>query len=430
MRPPWRVPPLLRQRVFRNYWSAQSISMLGDQVSALALPLVGVLTLHASPAAMGVLTALVWAPNLVFAVHAGALTDRLGRRRRVMIASDLARAVLLVSVPVAAWMDVLTMAQLYAVAFAVGTLSVFFNVSDATLFMCVVERDEFMAANSLVYGSRAATFMAGPSLGGILTQAVTAPAALLVDAVSFVGSAGFLGRVDPVEPPPQPPEPGHVTAGIRYVRGSPIVFYELASCAMVNFFNFAFFAVFLLYATRELHVRAGTLGVVLGAAAVGSLIGAFLTGRIAGRIGVGPAFCVGIVLFPAPLILVPLAGGPHALVLACLFLAEFGSGVGVMILDITAGSITASVVPGRLRARVAGAFSIVNYGVRPLGALAAGAAASVIGIHDTLWIATVGGALSALWLVPSPLPHLRTLPAEPIEVQPPATAQVPAAGGP
>jgi MFS family permease len=155
-----------------------------------------------------------------------------------------------------------------------------------------------------------------------------------------------------------------------------------------------------------------------------------VTGRIANRIGVGPAFCLGIVLFPAPLILVPLAGGPHAVVLACLFLAEFGSGVGVMILDIAAGSITASVVPGRLRARVAGAFSIVNYGVRPLGALAAGAAASVIGIHDTLWIATVGGALSALWLVPSPLPHLRTLPAEPIEAHPLATARVPAEGGP
>jgi MFS family permease len=426
-----RVPPLLRQPVFRRYWSAQSISMLGDQVSSLALPLVGVLTLHASAAEMGILTALVWAPNLVFALHAGALADRLGRRRRVMIASDLGRAVLLTSVPVAAWMGVLTMAQLYAVAFAAGSLSVFFNVSDATLFMCVVERSEYLAANSLVYGSRAVSFMAGPSLGGILTQAVTAPAALLVDAASFLASAGFLGRIAPPEPPPEPPEPGHLMAGARYVRSSPVIFYELASAATVNFFNFAFFAVFLLYATRDLHVRAGTLGVVLGAAAIGSLIGAGLTRRIADRIGVGPAYCVGIVLFPAPLILVPLAGGPHAVVLACLFLAEFGSGVGVMILDIAAGSINASLVPGRLRARVAGAFTIVNYGVRPLGALAAGVAASAIGIHATLWIATVGGALSAIWVVPSPLPRLRTLPAQPIE--PPAaaaTARVPAEGGP
>jgi MFS family permease len=384
--------------------------MLGDQVSALALPLVGVLTLHASPAEMGVLTALVWAPNLVFAVHAGALTDRLGRRRKVMIASDLGRAVLLVSVPVAAWLDVLTMAQLYAVAFAVGSLSVFFNVSDATLFMCVVERDEFLAANSLVYGSRAASFMAGPSLGGVLTQAVSAPFALLADAASFLGSAGFLGAIAPDEPPPQPPAAGHLTAGIRFIRDTPAMRYELASTATVNFFNLGFFAIFLLYATRSLHIRAGTIGVILGLAAIGGLIGAALTGRVTRRIGVGPVFVLGSVLFPAPLVLVPLAGGPHALVIALLFLAEFGSSVGVMMLDIAAGSINAAVVPTHLRARVQGAYTIVNYGVRPLGALAAGAAASTIGIHATLWVATVGGALSALWLVPSPFPRMRSLP--------------------
>ena len=132
--------------------------------------------------------------------------------------------------------------------------------------------------------------------------------------------------------------------------------------------------------------------------------------RLTDRIGVGPSFILGSVLFPVPLILVPLAGGSHALVIAMLFLAEFGSGIGVMILDITAGSINAALVPGRLRARVQGAYTIVNYGVRPLGSLSAGLAASVVGIHTTLWIAAIGGALSALWLVPSPLPHLKALP--------------------
>jgi MFS family permease len=406
-----RVPPLLRERVFRRYWSAQSISMLGDQVNGIALPLVGVLTLHATPAQMGVLTALVWAPNLVLALHAGALADRWGRRRRVMIASDLGRAVLLASVPIAAAVGVLSMAQLYVVAFAAGSLSVFFQVADSTLFVCVVDRDRYLDANSLVYGSRAVSFMAGPSLGGILTQAVTAPVALLVDAVSFVGSAGFLARISPAEPPPQPPEPGHLTAGVRYIRRTPTLFYELASTATVNFFNLGFFALFLLYATRTLHVRPGALGIVLGLGAIGGLLGAVLTRPLTRRMGVGPSFCVGSVLFPAPLLLVPLAGGPHALVIALLFLAEFSSGMGVMILDITAGSINAALVPGHLRARVQGAYTIVNYGVRPLGSLAAGLGATTLGIHTTLWIATIGGALSALWLVPSPLPHLKALPA-------------------
>src|SRR5579871_1624626 len=147
------IPPLLRERTFRRYWSAQSISMLGDQVTGIALPLTGVLSLHASPAQMGVLTALVWGPNLVFAIHAGALADRWGRRRRVMIAADLGRALLLASVPAASVLGVLTIGQLYAVAFAAGTLSVFFQVSDATLFVCIVDRDRYVEANSLVYGS-------------------------------------------------------------------------------------------------------------------------------------------------------------------------------------------------------------------------------------------------------------------------------------
>jgi len=404
------VPPLLRQRVFRLYWSAQSISMLGDQITGIALPLVGVITLKASPAQMGVLTALVWAPNLVLGLHAGALADRWGRRRMVMMAADVGRALLLASVPAAAAFGALSMAQLYAVAFAAGSLSVFFNVSDSTLFICIVEREDYLAANSLVYGSRAATFMAGPSLGGLLIQALSAPAALLVDAASFLGSAGFLSRIAPVEPEPQPPEPGPLTAGVRFIRRTPILLYELASVATVNFFNLAFFALFLLYAVRTLHVHAGTLGIVLGIGAIGGMLGAVVTRRLTDRIGIGPSYVVGLVLFPAPLILVPLAGGSHTLVLALLFLAEFGSGMGVMILDITAGSINSALIPSHMRARVQGAWTIVNYGVRPLGSLAAGLAASVFGIHATLWVATVGGALSALWLLPSPLPGLKVLP--------------------
>lgn len=384
--------------------------MLGDQITGIALPLVGVITLNASPAQMGVLTALVWAPNLVLGLHAGALADRWGRRRMVMMAADVGRALLLASVPAAAAFGALSMAQLYAVAFAAGSLSVFFNVSDSTLFICIVEREDYLAANSLVYGSRAATFMAGPSLGGLLIQALSAPAALLVDAASFLGSAGFLSRIAPVEPEPQPPEPGHLTAGVRFIRRTPILLYELASVATVNFFNLAFFALFLLYAVRTLHVHAGTLGIVLGIGAIGGMLGAVVTRRLTDRIGIGPSYVVGLVLFPAPLILVPLAGGSHTLVLALLFLAEFGSGMGVMILDITAGSINSALIPSHMRARVQGAWTIVNYGVRPLGSLAAGLAASVFGIHATLWVATVGGALSALWLLPSPLPGLKVLP--------------------
>ena len=161
-------------------------------------------------------------------------------------------------------------------------------------------------------------------------------------------------------------------AGIRYVLRNPTMRASLLATATINLFNFIFWALFILYAVRELDVSAGTLGLVLGAGAVGGLIGSIVTTRLSRRIGIGPAFLLGAILFPVPLLLVPLADGPMWLILAMLFLAEFGSGLGVMILDISAASIFAALVPPRLRSRVSGAYTVVNYGVRPVGALIGG----------------------------------------------------------
>jgi predicted MFS family arabinose efflux permease len=171
-----------------------------------------------------------------------------------------------------------------------------------------------------------------------------------------------------------------------------------------------FFALFVLYATRDLGVRPATLGIVLGAASVGTLLGSFVTARISRRFGVGPAFIAGCFLFPAPLILVPAASGPHWLVLVFLFVAEFTSGVGLMLLDIMAGSIIAGTVPTPLRSRVSGAFIVVNYGVRPVGTSLGGLLGATIGVRSTLWIATVGALLGLLWFIPSPIPRLREVP--------------------
>jgi MFS family permease len=182
--------------------------------------------------------------------------------------------------------------------------------------------------------------------------------------------------------------------------------------ATLNFFNFVFAALFILYATRELHVRSGTLGIVLGAGAIGGLLGAAAAGRLTRRFGIGPIFVFGMVLFPAPLLLVPLAGGPKAAVLAMLFTAEFLSGLGVMILDISAGAIITALTPHRLRSRSTGALRFVNYGVRPLGALVGGALGAAFGLRPTLWFAAAAGVLGVLWLVPSPVPKLLELPEE------------------
>ena len=405
-----RLPVVLRECQFRRFWAGETISLFGDQITLIALPLVAVLELHASAAQMGYLGAAELIPGLLFSLHFGAWVDRRGRRRQTMIFTALGRAALLATVPVAWALGALTLAQLYVVGFLVGTLSVLFFVSYSTLFVSLVPREHYLEANSLLNGSRALSFVGGPSVGGLLVQALSAPGALVADAASFLVSALSLGSISPAEPPSEKAERGHLRAGIRYLWRSSVIRPSLLATATINFFNFVFWALFILYATRALGVRPGALGLVLGAASVGGVIGSIVTGRISRRIGVGPAFAVGCVLFPAPLVLVPLAGGAHWTVLACLFAAEFLSGFGVMILDISSATIKAALVPDRLRARVSGAYMVVNYGVRPLGALVGGALGTWIGLRPALWIGAAGAILGALWLLPSPVLGLRDLP--------------------
>jgi MFS family permease len=409
---------LLRNREFLKLWSGQTISVFGDQITLLALPLAAVLTLDASAFEMGLLTTLEWLPHLLFSLHAGVWIDHRGRRRQTMIAADIGRAVVLASVPVAYVFDALTMPQLYVVAFLAGTLSVFFDLSWSVLFVSIVPRGDFVDANSKLFQSRSLSYVAGPFLAGAMVQALKAPFALGADALSFVGSALFLGRIRAVEPEPQVDASERLRtrlwAGMRFIFRVPVMRASLLAFSTINFFNLMFSALFVLYATRELHVRPGELGFILGAAAVGGLLGAAGAPRLSRRIGVGPSLMVGTVLFPLPLMLVPAAAGPKWLVLTMLFVAEFFSALGVMILDVNGNSINAAFSPDRMRARITGAHRVINYGVRPVGAFLAGVLGDAIGLRPTLWVATGGAALAILWLIPSPVPALHELP-EPAE---------------
>jgi MFS family permease len=414
---PALVPDLLRERTFRNYWGAHTVSLLGDQVSSIALPLTAVLALHAHAAEMGYLTAAIWLPSLLFATHAGALADRVGRRRIMMITADLGRAALLTSVPVCYALHVLTLAQLYGVAFAAGTLSTLFNVCDGSLSVAIMPEDKYVEGNSLLNGSRAFSYVGGPSLGGLLVQVFSAPFAVVGDVLSFLGSAFLLRRIKPAEPPADPGGKGALSVGAKFIAHNPIMRASLTAMSVVNFFNFVFAALILLYATRTLHVRPGELGLVFGASAVGSVMGSLTTGRVAAKLGIGRAYLIGSLLFTAPLALMPLAGGPAPLVLGMLFLGEFLSGYGVMLLDISIGAIYAVVIPAELRSRVSGAFSAVNYGTRPIGALVGGTLGTVIGLRAALWVGVIGGVAGALILLPTSLPRFR-MPALPAELDP------------
>lgn len=408
-------PPLLRQPEFLKLWAAQSISQLGDQVTLLALPLVAVLTLDASAAQMGFLVAAELMPHLLFSLFAGVWIERVHSRRRLMIVADVARAALLASVPLAAAFDLLSFPQLYAVAFAVGAFAVMFDISWSTLFISIVPRRDVVDANSKMSLSRSVSFVTGPSVAGFLVQIFTAPVTLLIDAFSYLGSALFLGRIKAKEPPLEDGENGVLQSlreGFRFVMRDEFIRPELACVATINLFNFVFHAIFVLYATKELGVSPGVLGLALGAGAVGGIIGALVAVRVERLIGIGPAFVVGAVLFPLPLVLVPLASGSELAIALLLGAAEFFSSVGVMILDVNASSLTFLRTPDRLRARTSGTFRFVNYGIRPIGALIGGALGTAIGLQTTLWIGALGALAGVIFLVFSPIPRLREAPPE------------------
>jgi predicted MFS family arabinose efflux permease len=250
----------------------------------------------------------------------------------------------------------------------------------------------------------------GPALGGFLVQVLTAPVALIADSVSYLGSAFNLLRIRPVEPAPEPRREGQASAGLRFLAGSRLLWSGIVAVATVNLFNFLFSALVILYVTTYLHVSPGLLGFLIGVASLGALLGSVLTSPLVRAIGVGPAYVVGLIVFPLPLVLFPAAGGPRPLLLGLLVEGEFFSGLGVMILDISYGSIVAALVPSRMRARVSGTTRTLNYGIRPIGALLGGALGSVIEVRTTLWISTIGAVFGVLWLIGSPIMRLRTLP--------------------
>jgi MFS family permease len=410
------IPPLLFDAVdFRRLWLGQTISVFGDQVTQLGLPLVAVLALRADAAQMGYLTAAGVLPHLLFSMPAGIWLDRIHRRRRLMIAADVGRAALIATIPVAYAMGSLTLAQLYVVGFLSGSLAVAFDLSWNTLFVSVTRRERYVEAMALLNGSRSLAYVGGPTIGGLLVQLLGAPLAMLADAASFIGSAAFLRRIESPEPPLEPEEGTlreRLLAGLAFTVRDPLMRPALLAVATINLFTFAFAALFILYATTTLGVAPGILGIALGTGAVGGVIGAVIASRIGRRIGLGPAYALGCLLFPVALVLVPVAGGEMAMpvILTLLFASEFGAGLGVMILDINVGAIIYARTPDRIRGRAGGAFRFINYGVRPVGALLGGALGTALGVREALFVGAIAATAGVLWLIGSPVLRLRDLP--------------------
>lgn len=405
-----RLTPLHRQPLFVRFWSAQTVSVFGDQVSALAIPLTAILVLHASAFEVGLLTAMTWLPHLIFALPAGVWIDARPHRRRMMIAADLLRAAALATLPVAWWLGGLTIWQLLAVTFVVGALTVCFDLAGVSFVLALVQRVQYVEAQGRMMTTRSLSYIAGPSVAGFLVQALGAPVALLADACSFLFSAAALRGTRVPEPEverPEEPSLQRLAAGFHHLFGDALLRGSLLCTSTINFFNFFLAAIFVLYASRTLGLSAGTIGVVLGVGAVGALAGAITAPRIGRRIGIGRAVIVGAILFPAPLALFPLAHGSHAVAIAMLIAGELLATVGVMWFDVNQNSVLALATPDALRTRVFGAYRFVNYGTRPVGALLGGALGGAIGLRETLWISVVGSSLGVLFLLFSPMPGVR-----------------------
>ncbi len=358
--------------------------------------------------------ALVWAPNLI-AIGLGAWVDRHRHQRRLMVMSDLVRGFVLLSLPVAALVDRVSLAQLYVVAVLTGTAGVVFNTAYPAFFVHLVPRESFVDANSKLSASRSASFVGGPALGGLLVQVLGAPIAVLADAFSFVASAFLVGRIKLAEPIPGGVDEEDVSlarrarSGLRLVVRNPVLRAGLGCSTTVNFFTFVSAGLVVLFASRSLQLSSGVIGLAFGIGASGALLGAVIAPWLSRVIGLGRSIVVGAVLFPAPIAIAAMAGGPPFARAAALAGAEFLMGAGVMLFDVNLNSLQAATIPDGMRSRVSGAYSTINYGIRPLGAVVGGLLATHIGLRPTLVIAAVGGTLSVLWLLPSPIPRVRSL---------------------
>ena len=392
---------------FNKFWAGQTISQFGDRISELALPLIAVTALAATPAEVGLLTAAVWAPNLL-SLLVGSWVDRQAHRKRLLVLADLLRAAVLLSLPIAHWFGMVTLAQLFVVAVLAGVGQVLFSSAYPSFFVSLVDREHFVDANSKLSTSRSASFVAGPAIGGFLIQVLTAPVAMLIDAVSFLFSALLIGRIKVA--PSVPATSASPLSGLSYVWRHRYLRAGLACVTTVNFFGFVAQALVVLFASRTLGLPVGLIGLAFGLGAVGGLIGAVAAPKLSRRYGIGRMVLAGIILFPAPTAAIAMAGGPTWLAFTVVLLAESVSGFGVMVFDINLNSIIASVTADDMRSRVAGVFGTINYGARPVGAVIGGLLGSAIGVRPTLLVAAVGGVLACLWLLPSPIPALRTLP--------------------
>lgn len=402
----WHEPDFLK------LWGGQAVSHLGSSITDVGLPLTALRVLGASPMQMGFLSGAGAAVVLVFGLFAGAWADRL-RRRPILICADLGRAAVLGTVPLAAAFGRLSMGHLYLVAAACALLNVLFEVSYQAYVPSLVERENLVECNGKLALAASAADVGGPGLAGILVDWITAPRAILFDAVSFLISAASIGLIRKPEPQPEPrPQPHlgrEIVEGLSASWREPILRVLAQRTATASFFMGFFVALYMIFAIRELGLSAALLGTIISVGGATSLAGAFAAPRLVRRFGFGPTFIGAAVVTGITMLVPALARGTVAVCAAILSAGQLFD-MAWPVYHINELSLRQAVTPDHLLGRVNSAMHLLFRGVLPVGALAAGIIAEAIGIRLTMVLGAIGYLLSTLWLIFSPIRRLRELP--------------------
>jgi hypothetical protein len=377
------------------------VSAVGTRITRTALPVIAVLSLTGSPAEVALLAALTYGPTFVVGLVAGGWVDR-SDKRRILVGADLVRALAVATVPVAAWLGLLGVAHVYAVAIVVGAATALFQIADVALLPRLVAPGELVEGNSKIAATEAFAEVTGPAAAGFLIQWLGAPLAVLVDAASYVWSAAFLRTLRPgrgdgegARPQRSGAVPGaaalwsDLKLGMRASFGHPIVGPVFAATGLTMFCAGFQAALYMLYALRTLGLSPAAVGSIIAVGGVGALGGTVLARVLPGRLGVGGTLVLSLSVYQLGLFLVPLAGMPfvsRAGAAACLVAQQLVADAFFMTFFILATTVRQTLMPEEALGRVNAALQVVTGALLPLGALVAGPVAGILGIRETLWL--------------------------------------------
>jgi len=406
-------PSLWRHSDFRRLWLGQTISEIGSRITRDGVPLAAVIVLKASPMEMGVLASLHGLSALLAGAAAGNAPDR-RKRRPILIAADVGRALVLLTVPAAAALGYLSMWQLYAVVFAAGILTIFFDVAYQSYLPSLVPSGQLLEGNSKLAMSAGAAEVLGPGLTGVLVQILTAPRAILLDSLSFLVSAVSIVLIRTPEPPPVAREQGRTmdefSAGLRYVAANPVLRALFLRAATFALFIGFLSTLYVFYAISVLGLSPAALGVVISLGGVGNLVGAAISERLSRRIPVGLILIGCSLLTGVTTLLVPLAHGPAWAAALYLGAAQLFGDVAYPIYSVHELTLRQKMAPPEILGRVNACLHLAFKGVWPAGALLGGVLGTALGVRPTMAVCSVGVLLSTLFLVLSPVARLREVP--------------------